>query len=97
MEEFLTLEAMKTWAGQGVTIALLTEAIKRIARWQDRPERDAWVQLTAVALGIALQVTFVAWGLGPRAYVLGVINGVGVALAAMKGAEFVKGRRLPAG
>ena len=84
---FITLDTLKTLAGQVLAVGMLTQAVKSAV-----PTLSTyWLRLVCVAGGIALQGVL-SWhaGMGAPAYALSAINGAMVALTAMKGAEFLK-------
>lgn len=87
-DTFLTLDTLKTLAGQVLVVGMITQAAKAALPWMD----TYWLRLVAVAAGVAVHGLLV-WqaGMPPAAYVLALANGTMVSLAAMKGAELVKG------
>lgn len=87
---FLTLDTLKTLAGQVLVVIMLTQVVK-----------SAWatiniyvLRLVAVVSGIAVH-TVLVWtaGMPPSAYVLALANGALVGMTAMKAAELVKGEK----
>ena len=89
---FLTLDTLKTLAGQVLAVGMLTQAVKSAV-----PTLSTYLlRLVCVAAGIALQGVL-SWhaGMGAPAYALATFNGMLVATSAMKLAELVKGDAAP--
>ena len=85
---FITLDTLKTLAGQVLAVGMVTQAVRSAA-----PTLSTYtLRLVCVTTAIALQ-GILSWhaGMGAPAYALAVLNGAMVALSAMKAAEFVKG------
>ena len=85
---FITLDTLKTLAGQVLAVGMLTQAVKSAV-----PTLSTyWLRLVCVTGGIALQGVL-SWqaGMGAAAYALAAINGALVATSAMKMAELIKG------
>lgn len=87
---FMTLETLNTLAGQILAVGMITQVVKASV-----PRLDAyWLRCVAIVSGITIHMALV-WnsGMDISYYVLAVANGTLVALAAMKAAEFVKGKK----
>lgn len=85
---FLTLDTLKTLAGQLLAIGMVTQMVKATV-----PAISVYgLRAVAVGIGIALHAALV-WhsGMDASAYVLAFVNGTLVAVAAMKAVELVKG------
>jgi hypothetical protein len=90
---FITIDALKTFAGQVVAVVMLTQVVK--SSW---PRISTYLlRSTAVTIAIGIHSALV-WhsGLPISGYVLALLNGAAVAMAAMKGAELIKGEKYPA-
>lgn len=93
MEAFMTLEMLRSFSGQVAAVLLVTQlcksAVPALATY--------WLRFVAVGTGILVH-GMMAWSAGwtPPMYLLGVMNGVVVAMAAMKAAELIKGKPDPA-
>lgn len=87
-DTFLTLDTLRTLAGQVLVVGMITQAVKASVPWL----ATYWIRLVAIGAGIGLHVALV-WtaGMGPGAYALALANGTLVAMAAMKAAELLKG------
>jgi hypothetical protein len=83
---FFSLETVKSFGGQIVAIVAVTRVAKSIFPL----ESDMAVRLVAAAVGVLLQVGYVAWGGPVSGYPLAALNGLLVSLAAMKGVELVR-------
>ena len=86
---FVTLSTLKTLAGQVGVVLVVTQGFKMLT-----PESiDVWNRCVAIIIGIAIQLLLVAAdGSDPTHYFLAFVNGLLVALTAMKGAEMIKGK-----
>lgn len=87
---FLTIETLRTLAGQVLVVVMLTQAVK-----------SAWstvniyvLRLVAVVSGIIVHAAL-AWSAGMplSSYMLALANGALVGMTAMKAAELVKGEK----
>lgn len=87
---FMTLETLKTLAGQVLAVGLFTQMLKASV-----PNLSTYlIRLAAVVIAVTLQILLI-WQSEMRAsaYALAVINGALVAASAMKAAEMIKGDR----
>ena len=86
---FVTLDTLKTLAGQVGVVLVVTQGFKMLT-----PESvDIWNRCVAIGVGITIQLLLVATnGSDPAHYFLASVNGLLVALTAMKGAEMIKGK-----
>lgn len=85
---FMTLETLKTLAGQVLAVGLFTQMLKASV-----PNLSTYlIRLASVVIAVTLQVVLI-WQSEMRAsaYALAVINGALVAASAMKAAEMIKG------
>ena len=89
---FITLDTLKTMAGQVLAVVMFTQMVK--STWPTLSTYD--LRAIAVMVGIALHGAL-QWhaGLPLSGYALTLMNGIGVALAAMKAAELIKGEAKP--
>lgn len=89
---FLTLETLRTLAGQVLVVVMLTQLVKATAP----TIATYWLRTTAVVNGIVVHFA-VVWtrDLPLSGYALAFANGVLVAMVAMKAAELVKGETPP--
>jgi len=88
-EGFITFEQLTTFPTQVYAVLLITQAVKAL-----RPQIGTyWLRFTAFFVGIdvALAVTLLAGAWTWQALLLAPMNGLIVALTAMKTAEFIKG------
>lgn len=86
---FLTLETLKTFAGQVLAVVIFTQLLKEIKReWF-----EAYLRHVALAVALWIQgvMLYSNGGFGLLSISLAVLNGTIIALVAMKGAEMVKG------
>lgn len=88
-DTFLTLDTLRTLAGQVLAVGMITQAVKASVPGL----ATYWIRLVAIGAGIAVHGALV-WtaGMGPGAYALALANGTLVAMAAMKAAELLKGQ-----
>jgi hypothetical protein len=87
---FLSLETLRSLAGQVMVVMMVTQAVKSAA-----PRLNVYfLRMAAVLTGIAVHGALV-WqaGMPPAAYLLALANGTLVALSAMKSSEMLKGER----
>ena len=87
-DTFMTLETLKTLAGQVLAVGLFTQMLKASV-----PNLSTYlIRLASVVIAVTLQVVLI-WQSEMRAsaYALAVINGALVAASAMKAAEMIKG------
>lgn len=85
---FMTTETLKTLAGQVAVVLMATQVVRSALPWVS----TYWLRLIASVAGIAVHAAVAPpWGGGPTTYVLTLVNGTVVALAAMKVAETLKG------
>jgi len=98
MDQFLSLETLKTFAGSVAAVLVLVQIIKQVipSSWDAQPADVLKRSLTVVA-SVGLQ-GFLAWNDGATAggFVLAFVNGLGVALAAMKAYEIMPSMGSPA-
>ncbi len=89
MDQFFTVETLTTLGGQVLAIGIVTQVVKMLLAIP-LPEVPNWItQLVAVSCGVALQLVFAPGGWGAAPVFAKVLNGLLVAMTAMKGAEFV--------
>lgn len=93
-DTFLTLDTLRTLAGQVLVVGMITQAVKASVP----ALATYWIRLVAIGAGVGLHGALV-WtaGMGPGAYALALANGTLVAMAAMKAAELLKGEPAPTG
>ena len=87
---FLTLETLKTLAGQVMAVGMVTQVVKA-----SFPILSTYLlRLSCVVTAIVLHLVLV-WqsGMTISAYALASLNGVLIAMSAMKAAELVKGEK----
>lgn len=85
---FLTVEALNTIAGQTMVVGMVTQAVKSFV-----PTLTIYrIRAVAIVSGIAIHSGLV-WkaGMDMDAYILALVNGILVAMSAMKMAEMIKG------
>jgi len=89
---FLTLEVLRSLAGQVMAVMMVTQVVKAAA-----PALSTYtLRLVCVVTGIVVHGVLV-WqaGMAPAGYVLALANGALVAMSAMKAAELIKGETPP--
>ncbi len=85
MGQFLSLDALKTYAGAIAAVVALVQIVKQLVpKAVPDDTADVIKRWLAVMAGVGLQTFLVDKGASTGAYVLAVVNGLGVALAAMK-------------
>lgn len=88
MDQWLTAETMRIFATQVFAVAMVAQVLRGMTG--SLLASDGRTQVVSLVLGIAVQMAFSVPDYGAQSVLLGVLNGVGVALAAMKGTEFGK-------
>lgn len=90
MDDFITVDQLKTFPGQLLAVLFLVQAVKATV-----PKIPTyWLRLASVvaAIGVNLSVSvYMGAGGWLATYLMAPLNGLVVALAAMKSSELIKG------
>ena len=92
MDGFITFEQLRTFAGQLLVVTMIAQAIKSSYPAISTYLLRLSVILAAMGVNVAVAISMGAT-LWISTYLLAPVNGLMVALAAMKAAELIKGEK----